>query len=89
MTADIPAEVSVLYHFFTNTELRRQGYYCDLLRQMLGAIPCDYALIYANDDNVASNGAIRKVGFTFVGAYKHRTMPPVEQLLRLQREAVR
>lgn len=78
---DVPSDCIALYHFFTNENFRRQGYYRDLLRMIVASTDKKYAFIYAYDTNPASSGAIKKAGFTFAGRYGHGNYPGLENMI--------
>ncbi len=68
---EIPDDVSVLYHFYTNENYRRRGYYTELLRRIVASNSKKYCIIYAYDYNIASRTAIQKSGFTYIATLKH------------------
>lgn len=77
----IPENAAVLYHFFTNENYRRRGYYTELLQNIVLHCGRNYAIIYAYGTNMASTGAIKKAGFRFVGRYGHKDFPGYERLI--------
>lgn len=69
----IPENACVLYHYFTNPDYRRNGYYYDLLKSIVSQKKKRYYIIYAYDTNTASRGAISKAGFTNIGIMNHKS----------------
>lgn len=80
-SAPVPQNATVLFHYYTNENHRRKGYYCDLLKCVVAASKKEYAIIYAYDTNIASSNAIKKAGFEFVGRMNHRNFIPFQQMI--------
>lgn len=78
----VPSDTAVLFHYYTNFNHRRKGYYYDLLRFVVSSVKKEYAIIYAYDTNPASSNAIKKVGFSFVGRMNHSDFIPFEKMIK-------
>ena len=77
----IPPDTSILYHYFSNENYRRKGYYVELLQNVVASCKKDYAVIYAYDTNPASSGAIRKAGFKYMGRFGHKNFDGLGNLV--------
>jgi hypothetical protein len=77
----IPQNASVLFHYYTNENYRRQGYYTELLKSVVHSCAKEFAIIYAYDTNPASSGAIKKSGFRYMGRLSHKTFKSFESLI--------
>lgn len=80
--SDIPENAAVLYHYFTNPEQRRRGFYFDLLRYVAANDGKEYSIIYAYDTNPASKGAISKAGFKDMGEMSRKTFCGFSEIIR-------
>lgn len=80
--SDIPGNVSVLYHYFSNPAQRRKGFYYDLLRLVAKNCGKEYSVIYAYDTNPASKGAIKKAGFRDFGEMNHKNFCGFAEIIK-------
>ncbi len=79
----VPENMTVLFHYYTNENQRRKGYYCDLLKNVVMLSKKEYAVIYAYDTNVASTNAIKKAGFSYLGRMKHNNFVPFDEMISI------
>ena len=77
----VPANASVLFHYYTNEEYRRQGFYSQLLKAVVKSSGKEYSIIYAYDTNPASSNAMRKVGFHYVGRLGHKNFCEFQEMI--------
>lgn len=81
--SQVPQNATILFHYYTNEDQRRKGYYCDLLKNVVRSSKKEYAIIYAYDTNVASSGAIKKAGFKYIGRMNHKNFIPFQQMISM------
>lgn len=79
--AKIPENTAVLFHYYTNPDLRLRGLYFDLLRNVTKKNGKKYSVIYAYDTNSASSNAMKKAGYKFAGRYGHKSFTNFEELI--------
>ncbi len=65
-----PRRTYILYDFYTPARFQRNGHYSLLLKSAALSRSGETGLIYALRTNVASNGAIRKIGFVPISAWR-------------------
>lgn len=80
-TVVIPNDTAVLFHYYSNPDYRRKGFYYDLLRNVALKNGQNYSVIYAYDTNPASSNAIKKAGYKFAGRYNHKNFDSIEKLI--------
>lgn len=85
-TERLPQNSAVLFHYFSNPDFRRRGYYFDLLRNVALNNGKEYSIIYAYDTNPASSNAMRKAGYKFAGRLSHKTFISFESLINNREE---
>ncbi len=81
-SSPVPSDATILFHYYTNENFRRKGYYYDLLRFIASTVKKDYAIIYAYDTNPASSNAIRKAGFRFAGRLNHKSFISFNEMIK-------
>lgn len=77
----VPENTAILFHYYTNENYRRQGYYSQLLKNVVKSSGKEYSIIYAYDTNPASSGAIRKVGFHYAGRLGHNNFRGFQEMI--------
>ncbi len=82
----VPENASVLYHYFSNPEQRRKGFYYDLLRLIAVNNNKDYSLIYAYGSNIASRNAILKAGYRNFGEMNRKNFCGFENIIKKYNE---
>lgn len=80
-SSPVPENTTILFHYHTNENHRRKGYYFELLKNVVISSKKEYAIIYAYDTNIASSSAIKKAGFQHIGRMNHKTFIPFSQMI--------
>lgn len=81
-TSKIPENAAVLFHYYSNPDYRRKGFYFDLLRNVALKNGKDYSIIYAYGTNPASSDAIKKAGYKFVGRMGHKDFLSFDEMIK-------